>query len=99
VPTLAPETFAAAFWGYQERPPSSEWPALGSAGIPVILLLAAQPPERLAGQRAASSAFAARVPQATLRWMQGHGHNLVAEIGAPLGDELADWLAAGGWPA
>jgi pimeloyl-ACP methyl ester carboxylesterase len=98
VPTLAPETYAAAYWGFQERPPSRAWPALGRAGMPVLLLLAGQPAERLAAQRAAAAAFAEQVPQARLRWMQGHGHNLVAEIGEPLGDELADWLGEVGWP-
>jgi pimeloyl-ACP methyl ester carboxylesterase len=97
VPTLAPETYAAAYWGFQERPPSRAWPAIGAADMPVLLLLAGQPPERLGQQRASSAAFAQQVPRARLRWMQGHGHNLVAEIGAPLGDELADWLAAAGW--
>jgi len=63
----------------------------------VLLLLAGQPPERLAQQRASAAAFAEQVPRARLRWMQGHGHNLVAEIGEPLGDELADWLASAGW--
>jgi pimeloyl-ACP methyl ester carboxylesterase len=97
VPALAPETFAAAAWGYQQRPPSAAWPALGASAIPVIQLLAGQPAERLADQRAASAAFAAAVPRAQLRWMQGNGHNLVAELGEPLGAELADWLASVGW--
>ena len=65
--------------------------------MPVLLLLSGQPAERLAQNRAASAAFAEQVPQAELRWKQDHGHHLVAEIGPPLGDELADWLAGAGW--
>jgi hypothetical protein len=97
VPKVSPDTYARAYRGFQERPPSGAWPALAAAGIPVLLLLAGRPEERQELQRAAAARFAAAVPQAELRWKHDNGHNLVVELGEELGDELAGWLAGVGW--
>ena len=34
------------------------------------------------------------MPHAEVRWVDGAGHGIVQDVGAPLGDEIADWLAA-----
>ena len=74
-PTVAPSSAHRAAPGRRSGRPAS----------PVLLLLACLPAERLPVQRAAAAALAEQVPQARLRWMQGHAHNLVAEIGHRLG--------------
>ena len=96
VPTLAAETYAAAYRGFQRRPPSSELPALGRPGCRCCCC---SPASRRSGSRAAGGRGGVRRAGAAgpAPLDAGPGHNLVAEIGAPLGDELADWLAEAGW--
>ena len=40
--------------------------------------------------------FEAAVPHADVRWPAGATHGLLADIGAPLGDEIATWLVEQG---
>jgi len=70
---------------------SRRWPAL--AGVPVLLLLATQPPH-VDQNREHLPAFQAAVPHADVRWVDGAGHGVIADAGPRLGDEIGEWFAA-----
>lgn len=81
----------AAMWGLSEQPVSEYWPVVATRGIPTLLLLATLPPH-VEQNREHAPRFEAALPLAEVRWVAGAGHGLLADVGAPLGDELADWL-------
>ena len=70
---------------------SVHWPAL--AGVPVLLLLATQPPH-VDQNREHLPRFQAAVPHADVRWVDGASHGVIADAGPPLGDAIGEWLAA-----
>lgn len=72
---------------------SVRWPAL--TGVPVLLLLATQPPH-VDQNREHLPRFQAAVPHAEARWVDGASHGVIADAGPPLGDSIAAWLAASG---
>lgn len=72
---------------------SVRWPAL--TGVPVLLLLATQPPH-VDQNREHLPRFQAAVPHADVRWVDGASHGVIADAGPPLGDSIAAWLAASG---
>src|SRR5262245_3118141 len=86
-----PEARGAAMWGLTE-PVSPAWPVLTEREIPVLLLLATEPPH-VDQNREHIGRFEAAVPHAEVRWMDGAGHGLLADLGPPLGDEIAAWVA------
>ena len=77
------------------EPISPFWPVLAANEIPTLLLLATEPPHG-AQNRAHIGRFEAAVPHADVRWVDGAGHGILADVGPPLGDEIADWLVARG---
>ena len=70
---------------------SVHWPAL--AGVPVLLLLATQPPH-VDQNREHLPRFQVAVPHADVRWVDGASHGVIADAGPPLGDAIGEWLAA-----
>lgn len=72
-------------------PVSPAWLVLAQHRIPTLLLLATEEPH-VAVNRAHVGRFEAAVPHAEVRWVEGATHGLVDDVGAPLGDQLADWL-------
>jgi len=74
---------------------SGAWPAIAQHDIPTLLLLATQPPH-VEQNRAHVDRFQSAVPQAEIRWAEGAGHGLLADVGPPLGDEIAGWLVEQG---
>ena len=72
---------------------SVRWPAL--TGIPVLLLLATQPPH-VEQNREHLPKFQSAVPHADVRWVDGASHGVIADAGPPLGDEIAEWVVASG---
>jgi pimeloyl-ACP methyl ester carboxylesterase len=60
--------------------------------IPTLLLLATEPPH-VDQNREHIGGFEAAVPHAEVRWVPGAGHGILADVGPPLGDEIAEWLA------
>jgi hypothetical protein len=84
------ETSRAARAGLLDRV-SGFWPTL--AGTPVLLFLATQEPHGTQN-REHIARFEAAVPHADVRWVDGASHGLIADVGPPLGDEIADWLDA-----
>jgi pimeloyl-ACP methyl ester carboxylesterase len=77
------------------EPVSTAWPVLAAHDVPTLLLLATEPPH-VEQNREHVGRFQAAVPQAEVRWVEGAGHGLLADGGAPLGDEIATWLVEQG---
>ena len=78
---------------------SPAWPGL--ARVPVLLLLATQPPH-VDQNREHLPRFQAAVPHADVRFVEGAGHGVLADAGPPLGDDIGRWVreaAAAGRPA
>ena len=69
---------------------SGRWPAL--ADVPVLLLLATQPPH-VDQNREHLPRFQTAVPHADVRWVDGASHGVIADAGPRLGDEIAEWVA------
>ena len=74
---------------------SGAWPAIAEHEIPTLLFLATEPPH-VDHNRAHIDRFRAAVPQAEVRWPRGAGHGVIADLGQPLGDEIAAWLVEQG---
>jgi pimeloyl-ACP methyl ester carboxylesterase len=72
-------------------PVSPGWAVLAEHRIPTLLLLATVDPHGEVN-RAHVGRFEAAVPHAEVRWVEGATHGIVDDVGAPLGDQLADWL-------
>jgi pimeloyl-ACP methyl ester carboxylesterase len=87
-----PEAHGAALHGLAEFRVSRTWPALARAQIPVLLLLATEPPELRDANRRAASQFATVVPQAEPRFVENAGHSLLTDAPAEVNRPLADWL-------
>jgi pimeloyl-ACP methyl ester carboxylesterase len=71
---------------------SATWPALAGSGMPVLLLLASEPPGAREANVAASARFCAAVPQADAVFVDGAGHDLLADGGPAVAEAVADWL-------
>jgi pimeloyl-ACP methyl ester carboxylesterase len=85
-----PEARGAATWGLLE-PVSEAWEALRQKQIPTLLLLATEQPH-VEQNREHLPRFQAAVPHAEVRWMDGAGHGILADVGPGVGDEIAAWL-------
>lgn len=70
---------------------SDAWPTLTEHEIPTLLFLATEPPH-VHTNREHIARFEAAVPHADIRWPERATHGLLADIGAPLGEEIATWL-------
>lgn len=92
-PVAQPETLAAAAWGVACEPPRLVWADISRSGIPVLLLSAGEPVEDQERARQIA-AFRAAVPRATVRTVQGAGHDVLGDVGPALVETVADWLAA-----
>ena len=93
VPVVSARTVAGARHGMVRERTSDGWPALATAGLPVLLLLADEPPDVRDRNRAAADRMAAAVPSLDVRVMTGWGHDLVGDGGPALAEEIARWLA------
>jgi pimeloyl-ACP methyl ester carboxylesterase len=85
-----PEARGRAMHGLTERV-SGAWPAIAEHEIPTLLFLATMPPHG-EQNRAHIGRFEEALPHAEIRWAKNAGHGLLADVGAPLGDEIATWL-------
>ncbi|HEX4686995.1 MAG TPA: alpha/beta hydrolase [Nocardioides sp.] len=71
---------------------SRTWPRIAAAGIPVLLLLATRPDEARTVNEGGAARFAAAVPAAEVRWVEGATHSLVTDERERFGAAVADWL-------
>ncbi len=86
-----PESRGRAMHGLTARV-SDAWPVIAEHRIPTLLILATQPPH-VDQNREHVGRFEEALPQAEVRWAEHAGHGIVDDVGAPLGDEIAEWLA------
>jgi pimeloyl-ACP methyl ester carboxylesterase len=93
VPVVEPETAAAVRHGLYSANASETWPALAGAQLPVLLLVATEPPELEEFRRDAVERFRAAVPQADVERVANAGHDLVLDAGPAVGDLIGRWLA------
>jgi len=77
------------------EPISPFWPLLAANEIPTLLFLATELPHA-EQNRTHIGRFEAAMPHAEVRWVDGAGHGILADVGPPLGDEIADWLVGQG---
>jgi pimeloyl-ACP methyl ester carboxylesterase len=88
--TASPSASAKAMSGLL-TPVSISWPTLAARRIPTLLLLATLPPHGDQNREHAPR-FAAAVPHAEIRWLDGVSHSVLADVGPDLGDDMADWI-------
>lgn len=92
LPVVSARTMAGARHGMVRERSSARWPAIAEAGLPVLLLLADEPPEVRERNASAAERMAAAVPQLEARVMTGWGHDLVGDGGPALAEAVVDWL-------
>jgi pimeloyl-ACP methyl ester carboxylesterase len=89
---LLPEARGRAMHGLTARV-SDAWPEIARHRIPTLLVLATLPPH-VDQTREHVGRFQEAIPGAEVRWAANAGHGIVDDVGPPLGDEIAVWLAA-----
>jgi pimeloyl-ACP methyl ester carboxylesterase len=86
------EARAGAMRGLARVSVSDAWPAIAAAQIPTLLLLANAEPWRAQNDEHAPR-FQAALPHAHVEWVDAT-HALLADIGPPLGERIADFSRA-----
>lgn len=92
VSTVGPDVYAAAMHGIDRSPPSRAHSRLGEIGLPVLLLGATEPPKEAARRDAWRERFAAQVPQADVRRMQGVPHLMLEACPGETARVIGEWL-------
>jgi pimeloyl-ACP methyl ester carboxylesterase len=93
VSIVTPEVRGAVMHGIMEVRVSSTWPAIADAEIPILLLVASEPEELRERSEAAVPVFVARFPNAEIHWIEGAGHDLIADAGPEVARLVRDWAA------
>lgn len=91
VPELAPEVYAAAMHGVQAEPPQPLLGAVEEAELPVLLLVAGQPPgdERVNEVEA----FRRAIPRAEVLHFAEAGHNVLVDAADEAIPAVGEWLS------
>jgi pimeloyl-ACP methyl ester carboxylesterase len=90
-PVVSAPTVAAAQAGMLAERALERWPVLAAAGVDVLLLLATEPTRDTNEEGAA--AVLARHPGTDVRFLDGWGHDLVADGGDALAELIGDWVS------
>jgi pimeloyl-ACP methyl ester carboxylesterase len=98
VSILTPDVFAAAMHGIDRTPPSTVHKRLGEIGVPVLLLGATVPEQENARRRRWAERFAADVPQAHVRRIEGTPHLILEAKPEETARAIGDWLKALPYP-
>jgi pimeloyl-ACP methyl ester carboxylesterase len=72
---------------------SQTWPAIASAELPVLLLLATEPEQARTTNEEGAAAFSGVLPNAEVRWVDGATHSLVTDERERFGTTVVDWLS------
>jgi pimeloyl-ACP methyl ester carboxylesterase len=91
VSILTPEVRGAVIQGIMEVRVSATWPTIAAAGIPILLLVATEPEELRQRNAQAMPAFADRFPDAEVHWIEGAGHDLIADAAPEVARLIRDW--------
>lgn len=87
VPAVPPWLVAAVEHGIAHAPPSTTWTRLAAGGLPVLALTEGDARDEDLAR------FAAAVPRAETRRVEGAGHDVLADGGPPVVHAVGDWLA------
>ena len=90
---VTPEVRGAVLYGITKMRVKSYWPAIVDAGIPILLLLATEPEQILEINEEAFPGFRERFPDAEVHWIDGAGHDLIADAGPEVGRLLREWAS------
>ena len=82
----APETFARAFAGLQQDPPTSAWPAMATSRVPVLLVAAATADDGDVAR------FRAAVPQTSVERLADAGHDVCRDQPVRVAELVGGWL-------
>jgi len=91
-PVASPQARAWAMTALGMDRVSATWPAIAGSGVPVLLLLASEPSEAREANVAASERFCAAIPQAEAVFVDGGGHDLLADAGPAAARAIDAWL-------
>jgi pimeloyl-ACP methyl ester carboxylesterase len=89
-----PRIRAAARHGLVRERSSQRWAALGAAAVPVLLLLATEPPDTRATNETGLVRMSAALPDLDARFLIGWGHDLIGDGGPALASIIGEWIAA-----
>jgi pimeloyl-ACP methyl ester carboxylesterase len=92
VSSMTPDVYAAAMHGIDRTPPSTVHSTLGEIGVPILLLRATVPEHEDARRRRWAERFAADVPQADVRRIEGAPHLMLEAQPAETARAIGDWL-------
>ena len=84
----------AAMYHLMRSRQTERWPAIASAELATLLLLATEPESARLDNEAAAERFRAAVPQADIRFIEGATHSLITDMRAEFGETVREWLAA-----
>lgn len=90
LPEVTPEVYAGALHGVEVEPPRPLLGAIRDAGVPVLLLVAGQPPDD--GRADAVAEFERALPAADVRHYPDAGHNVLLDAAEPALADVAAWL-------
>ena len=91
-PVASPQARAWAMTALAMDRVSSTWPAIAGSGVAVLLLLASEPSEAREANVVASERFRAAIPQAETGFVDGGGHDLLADAGPAVARAVDAWL-------
>jgi pimeloyl-ACP methyl ester carboxylesterase len=89
-----PEVRGAVLHGITKMRVTEYWPAVAEAGIPILLLLATEPEDTREQNERWAPVFAERFPDADIRFVEGAGHDLIADAGPEVARLVRDWAIA-----
>jgi pimeloyl-ACP methyl ester carboxylesterase len=87
----SPEVRGAVLYGITKMRVTDLWPTVAGAGIPILLLLATEPEDTRAQNEKWAPIFAERFPDAEIRFVEGAGHDLIADAGPEVARLVRDW--------
>jgi pimeloyl-ACP methyl ester carboxylesterase len=91
-PIASPQARAWAMTALGMDRVSATWPALAGSGLPVLLLLASEPSDARECNVVASARFCSAIPQAEADFVDGGGHDLLADAGPAVARAIDAWL-------
>jgi pimeloyl-ACP methyl ester carboxylesterase len=90
---VSPEVRGAVLYGITKMRVTALWPAVAEAGIPILLLLATEPEDTRAQNEHWAPIFAERFPDAEIRFIEGAGHDLIADAGPEVARLVREWAS------
>lgn len=90
---VQPEVRGAVLYGITKMRVTEFWPAVAEARIPILLLLATEPEDTRSQNDKWAPIFAERFPDAEIRFIEGAGHDLIADAGPEVARLVCDWGA------